>query len=609
MAILRSDQSQLTFAAEAAQGGDPEMNSGTRVTSGFHAELTADVPAGSISIPYDGGTNTLKVGDFIRIGDVAAGSSEDNDATNAVQGTAIDEYEIRRVVKFTGSSSGDIILDRPTGFFHANDEFIIEVSATRTTAEKTIINRIPGVYESVTVPDMAPTIEPRYYLGTTAKRQATEFYAGQQAYSGSVGGMVLLNAAPIRFPIGKMTSIASVRQNSSPFQQTITGAKKGNMFINVNSNSNLSDDDYILLTDGTSAPASATTFSNIGTNPEVVRVKDIIGTVVELYSPLRFDHDDATYASEINFSSSDNFYTHTITPTNDLDTMSWHVHMKDSAETAANDFNRRFYGGMVDSASFAADEGGLLTFGWDTVNFLGMIHNQKNQATVSTNLFSSDSAGAGMPKFSIMNDIEAGDITFPSNNPYYFSQGTLTFFGEEVARVRNFNISISNATEPRYYISGRHDRNRGPTEIREGRKTYGMSCTVALPDTVASTASTYTGATGALEIFKQLILEGNYTAAGGMNGFDLELTFTRGTNDQIKITTKPTSSTFGDTAATTGINNQGAFITSAPHNITGDGTAMQVDLDMVLRHLQIEIQEPSSAATTTAGALTGAVYP
>ena len=50
MAILRSDQSQLTFAAEAAQGGDPEMNSGTRVTSGFHAELTADVPAGKVTL-------------------------------------------------------------------------------------------------------------------------------------------------------------------------------------------------------------------------------------------------------------------------------------------------------------------------------------------------------------------------------------------------------------------------------------------------------------------------------------------------------------------------------------------------------------------------------
>ncbi len=62
-------------------------------------------------------------------------------------------------------------------------------------------------------------------------------------------------------------------------------------------------------------------------------------------------------------------------------------------------------------------------------------------------------------------------------------------FGQEIARIRSFNISISNATEPRYYISGRYGRNRGPSEIREGRKSYSMSCTLALPDTVASTAN------------------------------------------------------------------------------------------------------------------------
>ena len=34
MAVYRSDQAQLTFATEAAQGGDPEMIEGTLVGSG-----------------------------------------------------------------------------------------------------------------------------------------------------------------------------------------------------------------------------------------------------------------------------------------------------------------------------------------------------------------------------------------------------------------------------------------------------------------------------------------------------------------------------------------------------------------------------------------------
>jgi len=36
---------------------------------------------------------------------------------------------------------------------------------------------------------------------------------------------------------------------------------------------------------------------------------------------------------------------------------------------------------------------------------------------------------------------------------------------------------------------------------------------------------------------------------------------------------------------------------------------MQVDVDMVLRSIQIEIKEPYTAATTTADSITGAIYP
>ena len=39
MAVYRSDQAQLTIGVEAAQGGDPEMNSGTRHTGGFSGQI------------------------------------------------------------------------------------------------------------------------------------------------------------------------------------------------------------------------------------------------------------------------------------------------------------------------------------------------------------------------------------------------------------------------------------------------------------------------------------------------------------------------------------------------------------------------------------------
>ena len=46
MAVYRSDQAQLTFGVEAAQGGDPELIEGTLTGSGATAALTADHAAG-----------------------------------------------------------------------------------------------------------------------------------------------------------------------------------------------------------------------------------------------------------------------------------------------------------------------------------------------------------------------------------------------------------------------------------------------------------------------------------------------------------------------------------------------------------------------------------
>ena len=272
-------------------------------------------------------------------------------------------------------------------------------------------------------------------------------------------------------------------------------------------------------------------------------------------------------------------FTHTITETFDLDTLTWNVLFRDSSETAANDLQRRYVGGIVDSATLSASEGGMLMMSYDSVPFLDMVHNQEDQATVSTNLFNSSNAPAGMPRFALMNKITSSDIDFPSTEPYYFSQGSFTLFGQEFARVRNVALSIANSVEPRYYISPRHGRHRGPSEFREGRRSYSLSCTIALPDTVASTATTVNSAN---EIFKQLLLEGNYGDGNGLKGFAITLTFTRGTNDTITITIPD------DGTAATGLNEAGAFILSAPYNITGD-PIIQADLDILFRNMKIEI--------------------
>jgi hypothetical protein len=179
------------------------------------------------------------------------------------------------------------------------------------------------------------------------------------------------------------------------------------------------------------------------------------------------------------------------------------------------------------------------------------------------------------------------DIVFPTTEPYYFSQGSVTIFGQEIARVRNFSLSIANNEEPRYYIQRRYGRRRGPTEIREQRREYTFSCTLALPDSGAPDSAT-------TRLFNELLWEGDYGPGSGtgMQGFNITLRFDRGTNDYILITIPD------DGVAGTGGNNQGAFIRTAPHAVTGDNP-MQVDADILFRNLKIDVVVPVHATDPT----------
>ena len=123
-----------------------------------------------------------------------------------------------------------------------------------------------------------------------------------------------------------------------------------------------------------------------------------------------------------------------------------------------------------------------------------------------------------------------------------------------------------------------------------------MSASVALPDATITPDTVHASATqsGALELFKQLLLEGDYggtSAATARAGFTASLKFERGTNDFILIDI-PTSSSdsAGPTAGSNAINSQGLFINTAAHSITGDNP-FQVDVDMIFRSLKIRIRD------------------
>ena len=597
MGVYRSDQAQLTFAAEfGGQGADAEMIEAT--VSGSTALLAADVSSGSRTITVDTiATAALVVGDFIRIGTVAGTAS-----------ATVNEHEVRRVEALSGTqqvgtSPGNVItvlLDRATAFIHANNEEVKEATAiggdaTRNDKAK-YITFIPGVYETVDTPDPEMTIEGRRFLSTQSKRNFSVAYAGQQSLNGSLTDFVLLNGWALRFPIGKIVTTPSALAGTTILLNGAT--KKGDVYISADGTnvSNLAVGDYINIDDGSS------------TVSEVRRIiAEPAADTFKLDYPLQFDHDDDVSIDEVSTSA---YYTHVITETTDLDSMSWHVHMKDSTETAAKDFNRRYIGGMVNSATISAEEGGMVTMSWDDVEFLNMVHNQQEQTTVGTNLYNGASIQANMPRFGLMQQIDKDDINmgamavgsgndgsgYPSTQPYYFSQGTIKYFGVEFARIRNFSNSIDNNNEARYYMGRQGARSRGPYEIHEGARDYSLSASVVLPDADFDANAAYNVSnlqTGATELFKQLLLEGNYggsTQATAMAGMTATLQFTRGTNDFIYIDI-PTSSTAGTpTAGSNALNSQGMFINSAQHSITGDNP-FQVDISAIFQGLKITIQD------------------
>ena len=583
MAVFRSDQSQLTYAMESAPGGDVELNNGSRKSSGTYGQLTADHAVGTDQLTYDGLNNgPWVVGDMVRIGNL-------NQSTDAGSSTAV-PFEIRRIVHGSNlSGSGTLFLDRPLGFSHANNSYIVEIDGASATQQAKIITEIPGVYESVNVPDMVPSYEPRYFLGVGQKRDWTKMYVGAQSFSGSLPGFIPLNGKPFRWSIGTVSDIPSAVESAST---DIDGAvSKGDIYVTLDAGHGYSAGDFICFSTSGTAPA-VTTATSVG--QEIQKLAAFPSTnVARLEKPFRFDHVDDSAAREV---SSGATVKHHIDESVLLDTMSWHLHMRDSSETTANDFDRRYVGGFVDSCTISADEGGMLMIGWDTVTFQDMFHNQQEVSqpnvnpgseAANTGIFSGDSMSAGMPRFTEMADISTGDITLPTNDPYYFSEGSVKFMGQEFARVRNFNLSISNGSEPRYYISPRHGRQRGPSEIREGRRSYSMSCTLALPDSAASASAV--GRNTATEFFKQLLMEGNY--GSGMEGFNIEITFTRGTDDSFQILI-PADYTTADetTGAAVGLGENGAFLTGAPHPIGGD-PILQVAAEFSCRNLKMVVTD------------------
>ena len=572
MPIYRAEQSRFSFAAESAGGGYFDIITAVTDAAAWTASINvaAGVPAGSRSLVFDGGLiGTLSVGDYIQIG------------TGAVA-------EIRRISSlgsYNGTGdAGTVFIDYPTAFFHDNNEVLDEKTVADITLNgRSYITFLPGVYETVAVSDMETEITPHYFLSTSAVRNPTRFYRGKQGFAGSLSDFILLNGFPIRFPIGRITTVGTDAAGGGGSTSS-AATRVGDISLPVTDRLNYAVADLIQIDTGASAEVRQI-ITGIGAGA---------GTFTLNY-PLMIAHSSGAALNEVISP-----FTHTARERNDIDYMTWNLQLRDSAEAvplspgATNpetsfDFMRRYVGGKVNRATLKAEEGEMLRMSWDDVTFLDMVHNQVTSSVLTITPKSSSAllppAGIGGAWSSSGVDGVYTNPAFPTTEPYYFSQGSLTFFGVVLARIRRFEISIENNIDPRYYIRSLGSE-RIPFELQEQRRAYRMTATIATEDSLVANSTVRT-------LFKELMSEGNYTA--GFTGLAISMVFRRGTNDIIVITIPPgTAGTIpaSETAGVpgTGIDAQSAFILRAPTPI-GTDSPVQVEVDIVFRSMQIEITD------------------
>ena len=251
--------------------------------------------------------------------------------------------------------------------------------------------------------------------------------------------------------------------------------------------------------------------------------------------------------------------------------------------------------------TLAAEQGGLLTGGWEGVNFLDMVHNVKTHPNLP--------ADQPMPRYTAMQEITSSNVgrfdgasssfSRPNTSPYYFSQGVVKMFDsttaassggtaiKEVARLLNMSLSINNTAEPRYYVGAQYDGRRTPREQFEGNREYSLSATMATDDSENNETSDTTN------LFKELLLAGDYrTATGGFKGFGVQLKFIRDLSTLGSSTEKDyiLIDIPADGTSALGGNEQGAFIRSATHNI-GEDSPVQADADIAFRSMRVKIRD------------------
>ena len=266
---------------------------------------------------------------------------------------------------------------------------------------ETWLTFMPGMFENATLPDPEVTIDPRWGYGSASYRNWYNVYLGKTSFGGSIGDMSLFNGVPLRFPIGPCATTPS---DAGSAAGVLVGATTAGA-LNITVGSDLYDaNDIVCVGEGTVWAESRSVVS--GANPYLLNY------------PLCYDHaNGAVVKKHGTVSSPNSYYSHVITDGINLSPIQISVVNTDSDLAVA--LMRRYIGVKIGRATYQASEGTELRMSWDEV-------------TSRTLAFKDTGAGAAVNFYSA--NIVAPTISFPTTDPYYFSQGYLTYAGSPWAR-------------------------------------------------------------------------------------------------------------------------------------------------------------------------------
>ena len=189
------------------------------------------------------------------------------------------------------------------------------------------------------------------------------------------------------------------------------------------------------------------------------------------------------------------------------------------------DFIRYFTGTVVTGGTISAEEEGFVKCGLDIEAAFSTTSTTETASTVS-------------------------QLT---TEPYVFCEGAATYFGSSYARVLDFNISVKRAFKARRYIQTTNACY--PYEINFGPRDIEMSTTIVASQDVAQYGT---------DMYDELL-------SPTSGGSTMELLFTRGASDTLKIT----------------ISN--ATVKTAPHVINPEAEDVPISVDLVAKDISVEV--------------------